>query len=150
MIGLTYDNLKQNIREDANDQLLKLKSEVEKQYNQMTEIFHKLKMDVKEVSDLKYDSERELNKIRDEIEKKKMTNMMYENKLNTVLEKHAPYNNLQIPINEVHPLFLPNNKETIRRRLNLDSTSTMVYNQNEYYNEISSGNNSISFKYRIN
>jgi hypothetical protein len=61
---------------------------------------------MKGASHLKFEAEHELNKIRDEIEKRKITNIIYEDKLSDILEKHAPHNNLHIPISEVHPRYM--------------------------------------------
>jgi hypothetical protein len=133
-IGLTYENLNRNIKEETNQQISKLKSEVNKQYSEINEIFNKLRLDVTEAAQLKFEAEREFNNLRDEIERRRVTNIMYEDKLNFVLEKHAPYNNLHIPVNEVNPIMM-NNYPIKSRQLNLKSTSTMVYNKEEYLEE---------------
>jgi hypothetical protein len=139
-IGLTYDNLHSILKEDTNRQIIKLKSDVNRQYNEIGEIFNKLKMDVKEASQLKYEAERELNKIKEEIERKNETNLMYEEKLNYVLDKHAPHNNMHIPLEEVHPLYI---KPTKTKHQNLKSTSTMVYANDEYIDEKEENKNRI-------
>jgi hypothetical protein len=60
---------------------------------------------MKDAVHLKIEAERDLDKIREQIERKKVTNILYEDKLCQILEKHAPYNNLHIPIAEVNPLY---------------------------------------------
>src|SRR5690242_10140084 len=60
---------------------------------------------MKDATHLKFESERELEKIRDEIERKKVTNILYEDRLIDILEKHAPHNNLHIPIADVNPIY---------------------------------------------
>lgn len=85
-------------------------------------------MEVKEVSQFKIESERELNKIKDEIERKRITDLLYENKFKQVLDRQAPHNNLHIPIEDVHPIY---NQKGQNRHLNLKSTSTMVFAKEE-------------------
>ena len=45
-------------------------------------------------------------------------------KLNNILEKHAPYNNIHLPIQEVHPLYINNSNKNPQNQLR--SISTMV------------------------
>jgi hypothetical protein len=127
LIGLTYENLKQNIKEDVNQQIFRIKSEVNQYYAEMNEMFSKLRMDVTEASQLKFEAERELNKIKEEIERQKMTNLLYEDKLGFVLEKHAPYNNLHIPYEDAQQMQI----NTKMFPVNLKSTSTLVFNKDE-------------------
>ena len=61
-----------------------------------------------------------------------MNNILYENKLNQVLERNAPYNNLHIPFNEVDPFNGAHNR--IQSGKNLQSTSSMVF-ANDMVNE---------------
>lgn len=132
MIGMTYENLNRSIKEDAGQQISKLRNEVGRQYIEMNEMFQNLRKEVNEASQLKFEAERELSKIKEEIDKKKLFDLVYEDKLNIILDKHAPHNNLHIPISEVHPLYL--NKNT-GKHLNLKSISTMVYNKEELLDE---------------
>lgn len=133
-IGLTYENLNRNIKEETNQQILKLKSEVNKQYSEINDIFSKLRLDVTQAAQLKIEAEREFNNLRDEIDRKRVSNLLYEDKLNFVLEKNAPYNNLHIRLDEVNPIST-NNHTNIKQHLNLKSTSTMVYNKEDYLKE---------------
>jgi len=47
-----------------------------------------------------------LNFIKNELDRKRIVELAYDNKVNEVLEKHAPYNNMHIPISEVNPLYI--------------------------------------------
>jgi hypothetical protein len=105
MLGLNLENMKQTIHENLNEQIGKLKIDVGKNNRELSEYISKLKVDMKDAVHLKIEAGRELDKIRDEIERKKVTNILYEDKLSSILEKHAPHNNLHIPISEVHPLY---------------------------------------------
>lgn len=133
-IGLSYENLNRNIKEETNQQILKLKSEVNKQYSEINDIFSKLRLDVTQAAQLKIEAEREFNNLRDEIDRKRVTNLLYEDKLKFVLEKNAPYNNLHIRLDEVNPITMDNHTN-IKQHLNLKSTSTMVYNKEDYLKE---------------
>jgi hypothetical protein len=106
----------------------------------MSNLFGKLKQDVAEANQLRNDAERELNYVKDELMKQKMNNILYENKLNQTLEKHAPYNNLHIPYSEVNPLNNNNNNNNVsisgslNPNNNLQSVSTHLY-MNDMVNE---------------
>jgi hypothetical protein len=67
---------------------------------------------MKDATHLKFEAERELDKVREEIERKKITNIVYEDRLCDILEKHAPHNNLHIPISEVNPIYLAAKKNS--------------------------------------
>lgn len=129
---MTYENLNRNIKDDTNEAIMKLRSEVSKQYGEINDMFQRLRGEIKEASQLKFEADRELNKIKDEIERKKITAIIFEEKFNEVLERHAPHNNLHIPISETNPLYF-NNKTN--RQHNLKSTSTMIYNKDELNGE---------------
>jgi hypothetical protein len=120
-----------------------------------------------------------LGKIRDDIERKKVTNIVYEDKFTEVLNKHAPHNNLHIPYHEVNPIkpkeiefndnmsslanvakkfitkseFVPIEQPKIHER----DTSIVNYNQqndmtNLYskLNQITDLNNNINYKSKYN
>ena len=129
---LNYATISKNLDDTINDQIAKLRNDVSLQYVEMSNLFNKLKMDVAEANQLKGEAERELKYIRDELLKTKMNNILYENKLNQVLERNAPYNNLHIPFNEVDPFNGAHNR--IQSGKNLQSTSSMVF-ANDMVNE---------------
>ena len=129
---LNYATISRNLDDTINDQIAKLRNDVSLQYVEMSNLFNKLKMDVAEANQLKGEAERELKYIRDELLKTKMNNILYENKLNQVLERNAPYNNLHIPFNEVDPFNGAHNR--IQSGKNLQSTSSMVF-ANDMVNE---------------
>ena len=130
--NFNYAQISKNLDDTINEQIAKLRTDVNMQYVEMSNLFGKLKMDVAEANQLKNEAEKELKYIRDELLKAKMNNILYENKLNQVLEKNAPYNNLHIPFNEVDPFNGANNK--YGQGKNLQSTSSMVY-ANDMVNE---------------
>lgn len=123
MLNMNYANLGKTLDDNIQDQIAKLRVDVNSQYIEMSEMFNKLKMDVCEANQLKTEAERELQYIKDELLKQKMQNILYETKLNNVLEKNAPYNNLHIPLKEVDPMYNSYNQKPY----NLRSTSDMVY-----------------------
>ena len=133
---LEFSKLSRRLDDNINDQLSRLRNDVNNQYLEMSNLFGKLKQDVAEANQLRNDAERELNYVKDELMKQKMNNILYENKLNQTLEKHAPYNNLHIPYSEVNPLN--NNNVSISGSLNqnknLQSVSTHLY-MNDMINE---------------
>lgn len=129
---LNYATISRNLDDTINDQIAKLRNDVSLQYVEMSNLFNKLKMDVAEANQLKGEAERELKYIRDELLKTKMNNILYENKLNQVLERNAPYNNLHIPFSEVDPFNGAQNR--IQSGKNLQSTSSMVF-ANDMVNE---------------
>ena len=116
-------NNPQDLDENINMQIAKLREDVNSQYIEMSNLFGKLKMDVIEATQLKNEAEKELQYIRKELAKNKMASLAYDAELNQVLEKHAPYNNLHINIKEVDPLYSLRN---IRK--DIQTTSNMVYN----------------------
>ena len=116
-------NNQQELDENINMQIAKLRDDVNTQYIEMSNLFGKLKMDVIEATQLKNEAEKELQYIRKELEKNKMASLAYDAELNQVLEKHAPYNNLHINIKEVDPLYSLRNV-----RKDIQTTSNMVYN----------------------
>ena len=125
---MNYYNISKAAEDNVNDQIVRLRSDINQLYIEMSNLFGKLKMDVAEANQLKAESERELNYIQDELLKRKMENIVYENKLNFALEKNAPYNNLHIPIKDVDPLYYKhNNMNELNVNNNLQSTSDMVY-----------------------
>ena len=135
---LEFSKLSRRLDDNINDQLNRLRNDVNNQYLEMSNLFGKLKQDVAEANQLRNDAERELNYVKDELMKQKMNNILYENKLNQTLEKHAPYNNLHIPYSEVNPLSNHNNNVSISGSLNpnnnLQSVSTHLY-MNDMVNE---------------
>ena len=103
-------NNPQELEENINMQIAKLRDDVNSQYIEMSNLFGKLKMDVIEATQLKNEAEKELQYIRKELAKNKMASLAYDAELNQVLEKHAPYNNLHINIKEVDPIGIYTNK----------------------------------------
>jgi hypothetical protein len=79
---------------------------------------------VRDASQLKIEAERELDKIREDIERKKVTNIIYEDKLTEILNKHAPHNNLHIPYQEVQPVKLKLKEDLISE--NMSSLANMA------------------------
>ena len=116
-------NNPQELEENINMQIAKLRDDVNSQYIEMSNLFGKLKMDVIEATQLKNEAEKELQYIRKELAKNKMASLAYDAELNQVLEKHAPYNNLHINIKEVDPLYSLRNV-----RKDIKTTSNMIYN----------------------
>ena len=136
---LEFSKLSRRLDDNINDQLTRLRNDVNNQYLEMSNLFGKLKQDVAEANQLRNDAERELNYVKDELMKQKMNNILYENKLNQTLEKHAPYNNLHIPYSEVNPLNNNNNNNvsisgSLNPNNNLQSVSTHLY-MNDMVNE---------------
>ena len=120
---IEFDNNPQELEENINLQIVKLRDDVNNQYIEMSNLFGKLKMDVIEATQLRNEAEKELQYIRKELTKNKMASLAYDAELNQVLEKHAPYNNLHINIKEVDPLYSLRN---IKK--NIQTTSNMIYN----------------------
>ena len=118
-----YSNNPQDLDDNINMQIAKLRDDVNSQYIEMSNLFGKLKMDVIEATQLKNEAEKELQYIRKELAKNKMASLAYDAELNQVLEKHAPYNNLHINIKDVDPLYSLRNV-----RKDIQTTSNMIYN----------------------
>ena len=124
-------NNPQDLEENINMQIAKLREDVNSQYIEMSNLFGKLKMDVIEATQLKNEAEKELQYIRKELAKNKMASLAYDAELNQVLEKHAPYNNLHINIKEVDPLYsLRNVRKDIQTTSNMIYSTDMVNEQN--------------------
>ena len=122
---LNYFNYSPNPRsidDNINEQIAKLRNDVNRQYMEMSNLLGKLKMDVVEANQMRNEAERELQYIREEVMKSKMNKILYENKLGKVLEKYAPYNNLHINIRETDPLYSLQNM-----RKDLKSQSDLIY-----------------------
>ena len=117
------DSNPQDIDDNINIQIAKLRDDVNSQYIEMSNLFGKLKMDVIEANQLRNEAEKELQYIRKELIKNKMANLAYDAELNQVLEKHAPYNNLHINVKDVDPLYSLRNVKK-----NIQTTSNMIYN----------------------
>ena len=107
------DSNPQDIDDNINIQIAKLRDDVNSQYIEMSNLFGKLKMDVIEANQLRNEAEKELQYIRKELIKNKMANLAYDAELNQVLEKHAPYNNLHINVKDVDPLYSLRNVKKI-------------------------------------
>ena len=118
-----YSNNPQDLEDNINMQIAKLRDDVNSQYIEMSNLFGKLKMDVIEATQLKNEAEKELQYIRKELAKNKMASLAYDAELNQVLEKHAPYNNLHINIKDVDPMYSLRNV-----RKDIQTTSNMIYN----------------------
>ena len=118
-----YSNNPQDLEDNINMQIAKLRDDVNFQYIEMSNLFGKLKMDVIEATQLKNEAEKELQYIRKELAKNKMASLAYDAELNQVLEKHAPYNNLHINIKDVDPMYSLRNV-----RKDIQTTSNMIYN----------------------
>ena len=117
-----FDNNPRELEENINEQIAKLRNDVNSQYIEMSNLFGKLKMDVIEANQLKNEAESELMYIKKELAKNKIASLAYDAQLNQVLERHAPYNNLHINIKDVDPLYSLRNA-----RKDLQSTSNMIY-----------------------
>ena len=116
------DSNPRELEDNINEQIAKLRNDVNSQYIEMSNLFGKLKMDVIEANQLKNEAEKELQYIKKELAKNKMASLAYDAQLNQVLERNAPYNNLHINIKDVDPLYsLRNDKK------DLQSTSNMIY-----------------------
>ena len=117
-----YSPNPRSIDDNINEQIAKLRNDVNRQYMEMSNLLGKLKMDVAEANQMRNEAERELQYIREEVMKSKLNKILYENKLGKVLEKYAPYNNLHINVKDVDPLYsLQHTKK------DLQSTSNMIY-----------------------
>ena len=116
------DSDPRDLEDNINEQIAKLRNDVNSQYIEMSNLFGKLKMDVIEANQLKNEAEKELLYIKKELAKNKMASLAYDAQLNQVLEKHAPYNNMHINIKDVDPLYSLRNA-----RKDLQSTSNMIY-----------------------
>ena len=116
------DSNPRDLEDNINEQIAKLRNDVNSQYIEMSNLFGKLKMDVIEANQLKNEAEKELQYIKKELAKNKMASLAYDAQLNQVLERHAPYNNLHINIKDVDPLYSLRNA-----RKDLQSTSNMIY-----------------------
>ena len=124
-------NNPQELEENINMQIAKLRDDVNNQYIEMSNLFGKLKMDVIEATQLKNEAEKELQYIRKELAKNKMASLAYDAELNQALEKHAPYNNLHINIKEVDPLYsLRNVRKDIQTTSNMIYSTDMINEQN--------------------
>ena len=117
-----FDSNPRDLEDNINEQIAKLRNDVNSQYIEMSNLFGKLKMDVIEANQLKNEAEKELQYIKKELAKNKMASLAYDAQLNQVLERHAPYNNLHINIKDVDPLYSLRNA-----RKDLQSTSNMIY-----------------------
>ena len=117
-----FDNNPRELEENINEQIAKLRNDVNSQYIEMSNLFGKLKMDVIEANQLKNEAESELMYIKKELARNKIASLAYDAQLNQVLERHAPYNNLHINIKDVDPLYSLRNA-----RKDLQSTSNMIY-----------------------
>ena len=117
-----FDTNPKELEENINEQIAKLRNDVNSQYIEMSNLFGKLKMDVIEANQLKNEAESELMYIKKELAKNKIASLAYDAQLNQVLERHAPYNNLHINIKDVDPLYSLRNA-----RKDLQSTSNMIY-----------------------
>ena len=120
--GFGLDSNPRELEDNINEQIAKLRNDVNSQYIEMSNLFGKLKMDVIEANQLKNEAEKELQYIRKELAKNKMASLAYDAQLNQVLERHAPYNNMHINIKDVDPLYSLKNA-----RKDLQSTSNMIY-----------------------
>jgi hypothetical protein len=119
---LAFDSDPRDLENNINEQITKLRNDVNSQYVEMSNLFGKLRMDVIEANQLKNEAEKELQYIRQELAKNKMASLAYDSQLNQVLERHAPYNNMHINIKDVDPLYSLRNV-----RKDLQSTSNMIY-----------------------
>ena len=119
---LAFDSDPRDLENNINEQITKLRNDVNSQYVEMSNLFGKLRMDVIEANQLKNEAEKELQYIRQELAKNKMASLAYDAQLNQVLERHAPYNNMHINIKDVDPLYSLRNV-----RKDLQSTSNMIY-----------------------
>ena len=117
-----FETNPREIEDNINEQIAKLRNDVNSQYIEMSNLFGKLKMDVIEANQLKNEAEAELMYIKKELARNKIANLAYDAQLNRVLERHAPYNNLHIDIKDVDPLYSARNA-----RKDIQATSDLVY-----------------------
>ena len=128
--GFDYSNPRE-LEENINEQIAKLRNDVNSQYIEMSNLFGKLKMDVIEANQLKNEAEKELQYIKRELHKNKMASLAYDAELNNVLERHAPYNNMHINIKDVDPLYsLKNSRKDLQSSSNMIYATDMVNEQN--------------------
>jgi len=66
--------------------------------------------------------------------------LVYDQQFTEVLERHAPYNNTHIPINEVNPMYIVANRHKNQPNHHFKSTSQMIYNNEDIVNERLSNN----------
>ena len=116
------DSNPRELEDNINEQISKLRNDVNSQYVEMSNLFGKLRMDVIEANQLKNEAEKELQYIKRELAKNKMASLAYDAQLNQVLERHAPYNNLHINVKEVDPLYSARNAKK-----DLQSESNFIY-----------------------
>ena len=122
-----YSPNPKSIDDSINDQIAKLRNDVNRQYMEMSNLLGKLKMDVVEANQMRNEAERELQYIREEVMKSKMNKILYENKLGKVLEKYAPYNNLHINIRDTDPLYsLQNTRKDLKSQSDLIYSTDMI------------------------
>ena len=117
------------LKDELNSQIHSLRKDVSKQTQELSGYISNLKNEVKEANRLKLEAEMELFNIRDHVDKKRVTDSLFEQTFKQIIERHAPYNNLHIPMHEVHPTekrkreLYGNQKEYGR----LDSQSEFLY-----------------------
>ena len=122
-----YSPNPRSIDDNINEQIAKLRNDVNRQYMEMSNLLGKLKMDVVEANQMRNEAERELQYIREEVMKSKMNKILYENKLGKVLEKYAPYNNLHINIRDTDPLYsLQNTRKDLKSQSDLIYSTDMI------------------------
>lgn len=118
------------LKDELNTQMLSLRQDISKQTRELNEYILNLKSEVVEAKRLKFEAENQLYSIREEINKKKANEAIFEVTFNKILEKNAPYNNLHIPIHEVHPIEIKRKRKEDEERLvngKLNSKSEFIY-----------------------
>lgn len=63
-------------------------------------------------------------------------NVVYEYKLNDILEKHAPYNNIHLPISEVHPIYKNRSDYDPNEQLKTNSRMVQIPRENDLYDNL--------------
>lgn len=129
---IRFDNYMRRklLNDELNTQMLNLRQDISKQTRELNEYILNLKSEVVEAKRLKFEAENQLYSIREEINKKKANEAIFEVTFNKILEKNAPYNNLHIPIHEVHPIEIKRKRREDEERLingKLNSKSEFIY-----------------------
>lgn len=114
-IGKTHDNTLQN-------QIAKLRHDVNNQYIHMTNMYGKLKNDVLEADQQKSQALQESLHIKDELIRNQLQNLVYENKIDDLIDRKKYYiKKTRISTHQ------PIKHELIPKKGNLKSTSDLIY-----------------------
>lgn len=138
------DNLKKEIiKNEFNSEFNNLKSYWVNQTNELNFYIDSLRKELKEASRLKYETESDLYNIRLERDKIRESEAIMENKFIEILDQNAPYNNLHIPITDVHPLYKNRPQKKMGK---LQSESEFIFERNKKC-ELPTHNNELTGNY---